>query len=41
LQSVFAQAGIRTVVLGDGVDQFGQMTMKEGDDINSWFGGKK
>lgn len=41
LQSVFAQAGIRTVVLGEGVDQFGQMTMKEGDDINSWFGGKK
>jgi DNA primase len=41
LQSVFAQAGIRTVVLGEGLDYFDKMTMKEGDDINSWFGGKK
>ena len=41
LQTVFAQAGIRTVVLGDGVDQFGKMSMKEGEDINDWFGGKK
>ena len=41
LQSVFAQAGIRTVVLGEGLDCFDKMTMKEGDDINSWFGGKK
>lgn len=41
LQTVFAQAGIRTVVLGDGVDQFGKLSMKEGEDINDWFGGKK
>jgi len=41
LQTVFANANIRTVVLGDGVDQFGKMSMKEGEDINDWFGGKK
>ena len=41
LQTVFAQAGIRTVVLGEGVDQFGKLSMKEGEDINDWFGGKK
>ena len=41
LQTVFAQAEIRTVVLGDGVDQFGKLSMKEGEDINDWFGGKK
>lgn len=41
LQTVFANANIRTVVLGDGVDQFGKLSMKEGEDINDWFGGKK
>ena len=40
LQSVFAQAGIRTVVLGEGLENISS-AMKEGDDINSWFGGKK
>ena len=40
LQSVFAQAGIRTVVLGEGLESL-NFSMKEGDDINSWFGGKK
>ena len=40
LQSVFAQAGIRTVVLGEGLENISS-SMKEGDDINSWFGGKK
>ncbi len=41
LQTVFANADIRTVVLGEGVDQFGKMLMQEGEDINDWFGGKK
>ena len=40
LQSVFAQTGIRTVVLGEGLENLNS-SMKEGDDINSWFGGKK
>ena len=40
LQSVFAQAGIRTVVLGEGLENVSS-AMKEGDDIHSWFGGKK
>ena len=40
LQSVFAQSGIRTVVLGEGLESLNS-SMKEGDDINSWFGGKK
>ena len=41
LQSVFTQANIRTVVLGEGLENYDKITMKEGDDINSWFGGKK
>lgn len=43
LQTVFEQAGIRTVVLGEGkgLEYFEKMTMKEGEDINDWFGGKK
>ena len=43
LQTVFEQAGIRTVVLGEGkgLEHFEKMTMKEGEDINDWFGGKK
>ncbi len=40
LQSVFEQAGIRTIVLGEGLENL-NFSMKEGDDINSWFGGKK
>lgn len=40
LQSVFAQANIRTVVLGEGLEHLNS-AMKEGEDINSWFGGKK
>ena len=40
LQTVFSQAGIRTVVLGEGLENISS-SMKEGDDINSWFGGKK
>ena len=40
LQSVFAQAGIRTVVLGEGLEHL-DTAMKEGEDINDWFGGKK
>ena len=43
LQTVFEQAGIRTVVLGEGkgLEHFEKMTMKEGEDINDWIGGKK
>ena len=43
LQTVFEQAGIRTVVLGEGkgLEHFEKMTMKEGEDINDWFGWKK
>ena len=40
LQSVFAHENIRTVVLGEGLENISS-SMKEGDDINSWFGGKK
>ena len=40
LKSVFEQVGIRTIVLGEGLENL-NFSMKEGDDINSWFGGKK
>jgi DNA primase len=40
LQSVFSQSGIRTVVLGEGLEHL-DTAMKEGEDINDWFGGKK
>lgn len=37
---LFNQAGIRNVVLGDGLESL-PTAMKEGEDINDWFGGKK
>lgn len=40
LQNVFGQAGIRTVVLGEGMEHL-ETSMKEGEDINDWFGGKR
>ena len=40
LKSVFEQANIRTVVLGEGLEHL-DTAMKEGEDINDWFGGKK
>ena len=40
LKSVFEQAKIRTVVLGEGLEHL-DTAMKEGEDINDWFGGKK
>jgi DNA primase len=40
LQTVFEQAKIRTVVLGEGLEHLNS-AMKEGEDINDWFGGKK
>lgn len=38
IQKVFEQAGIRSIVLGAGVEN-SSMTMKEGEDVNDWFGG--
>lgn len=40
LQTVFGQTGIRTVILGEGMEHL-NISMKEGEDINDWFGGKK
>lgn len=40
LQGVFAQAGIRTIILGEGLDNI-KGVISEGQDINEWFGGKK
>lgn len=40
LQQVFGNAGIRTIILGDGLENI-PMNMKEGEDVNEWFGGKK
>lgn len=40
LQQVFENAGIRTIILGNGLDQI-PSNMKEGEDVNEWFGGKK
>lgn len=37
---LFNQAGIRNVILGDGLEGL-PTAMKEGEDINDWFGGKK
>lgn len=39
LQDVFGNAGIRTIVLGEGMEHL-KSSMKEGEDINDWFGGK-
>lgn len=40
LQQVFGNAGIRTIILGDGLENI-PVNMKEGEDVNEWFGGKK
>ena len=40
LQQVFGNAGIRTIILGDGLENI-PANMKEGEDVNEWFGGKK
>lgn len=40
IQNVFNQAGIRSIILGDGLENI-KGVMKEGQDINEWFGGKK
>lgn len=40
LQGVFGQAGIRTIVLGEGMENI-KGVMKEGEDVNEWFGGRK
>ncbi len=37
---LFKQAGIRSVILGEGLEHL-PTAMKEGEDINDWFGGKK
>lgn len=36
LKEVFGQAGIRTVVLGEGLEHL-KNAMKEGEDVNDWF----
>ena len=38
--NLFSQNGIRWVILGEGLDHL-PTAMKEGEDINDWFGGKK
>lgn len=38
--NLFTQAGIRNVILGEGMENL-PTAMKEGQDINDWFGGKK
>ena len=40
LQEVFGNAGIRTIVLGEGTEHL-DSSMKEGEDVNDWFGGKR
>ena len=40
LQGVFGNAGIRTIILGDGLENL-PSNIKEGEDVNEWFGGKK
>lgn len=37
---LFSQAGIHNVILGEGLQNLPTL-MKEGEDINDWFGGKK
>ena len=37
---LFTQAGIHNVILGEGMEGL-PTAMKEGEDINDWFGGKK
>ncbi len=38
--NLFTQNGIRSVILGEGMENL-PTAMKEGQDINDWFGGKK
>lgn len=38
--NLFNEAGIRSVILGEGMENL-PSAMKEGEDINDWFGGKK
>jgi DNA primase len=38
--NLFTQAGIHNVILGEGMENL-PTAMKEGEDINDWFGGKK
>lgn len=38
--NLFNQAGIRSIMLGEGLENL-PTAMKEGEDINDWFGGKK
>ena len=40
LQEIFGNAGIRTIILGDGLESL-PLNMKDGQDVNEWFGGKK
>ena len=40
LQEIFGNAGIRTIILGDGLENL-PSNMKDGQDVNEWFGGKK
>ena len=40
IQKVLDTAGIRSVILGEGLENI-KGVMKEGQDINDWFGGKK
>ena len=40
LQNVFGNAGIRTIVLGEGTEHL-DSSIKEGEDVNDWFGGKR
>lgn len=40
LQEVFKNAGIRTIILGDGLERLSS-NIKDGQDVNEWFGGKK
>ena len=40
LQGVFGNAGIRTIILGDGLENL-PAGMKDGQDVNEWFGGRK
>ena len=40
ISGLFNQAGIYNIVLGEGMEHL-PTAMKEGEDINDWFGGKK
>ena len=40
ISGLFNQAGIYNVILGEGMEHL-PTAMKEGEDINDWFGGKK